>query len=906
MMLFSFMQVLVQRLSSARTLVFALAVGLIVCLMPGKPAQAQVFLWNGGSLFSDDWNDAGNWTSFLAPPTAPTGGGQILEFNFTDPAQSTSNIDTDWTVTHIIFNDDVPAMTFTGNRLTLTTSFFGQGFFNNDNDTQLFNNSEIAFLGALGSQIDYDILATSGDLEFDANIRVDGNVALNVGGDNDVFFDGGIIQTGNFGSETMTVNKSGTGELRLRGDSTGIDELNINDGLVLLSQTNNPTVSPILDVFIDSNGTFDLNGNDADIGALTGSGSVDLGSGRLTVDGSGFSGVISGTGGITKEGGALMVLGGSNTYTGSTLINAGELWLVGAGRISDDSDVSISGPATFDLNGVSDTVDSIQGAGTIRLGGGTLTVDEEVGLRTFSGDILETGTFVKNGAATLTLSGNNTFDGELHLGGGTLAVSESNNLGDVGTNMVFFGGTLQTTGSFTNPRDVFVGPFNSGTFNVNGGTTLTQSGVLAGDSTTTLTKSGGGTLLLNANNTLSGDININEGIVALGGSYRLDGSPNITVLAGATFDLNDFPETIDALTGAGNVTLGTGFLGVGLNNGSGTFSGVISGSGGFAKIGTGIQTLSGNNTYTNETLVFEGTLRTSGTGRLSDLTDVEVFSGATFDLNDFGETIDTLAGAGNVTLGTGFLLVGANNGSDTFSGVISGSGGFGKIGTGIQTLSGNNTYTGSTTVGAGTLRLSGSNRLSDSTDVTVSSGATFDLNGFSDTIDALAGAGNVTLGGGNILTVGANNGSGTFSGNITETGQLFKTGSGTQTLTGTNTYENTFVNQGTLVLSGGGSISQNALITGSSNGSDGTTIVDGGSTTWSLNTNLFVGLAGTGQMNINNGATVTVAGDASVAEFVGADGTLNISSGGSNSTLDVANGIGIGGEVTLAGGTADV
>ena len=75
-------------------------------------------------------------------------------------------------------------------------------------------------------------------------------------------------------------------------------------------------------------------------------------------------------------------------------------------------------------------------------------------------------------------------------------------------------------------------------------------------------------------------------------------------------------------------------------------------------------------------------------------------SGALLDLNSFAETAGSIAGAGNITLGTATLTAGGTNASTTFSGVISGTGGFTKAGTGTTTLSGVNTYTGMTTITA--------------------------------------------------------------------------------------------------------------------------------------------------------------------------------------------------------------
>ena len=85
--------------------------------------------------------------------------------------------------------------------------------------------------------------------------------------------------------------------------------------------------------------------------------------------------------------------------------------------------------------------------------------------------------------------------------------------------------------------------------------------------------------------------------------------------------------------------------------------------------------------------------------------------GATFNLNNFAETIGSLTGAGNVTLGTGTLTAGGDNTATTYSGVMSGTGGLTKAGTGIFTLAGNNTYTGATTINAGIVQLGAADRI---------------------------------------------------------------------------------------------------------------------------------------------------------------------------------------------------
>jgi autotransporter-associated beta strand protein len=110
-----------------------------------------------------------------------------------------------------------------------------------------------------------------------------------------------------------------------------------------------------------------------------------------------------------------------------------------------------------------------------------------------------------------------------------------------------------------------------------------------------------------------------------------------------------------------------------------------------------------------------------------------------------------------------------------------------------------NSYTNSTTVTLGTLRLGAANALPSGSSVSVT--GTLNLVSFSDTIGDLNGAGTVSSASGTpTLTIGGNNGSGTFSGVIQNAGgtlNLAKTGSGTEVLSGANTYA------GTTTINGG-------------------------------------------------------------------------------------------------------
>ncbi len=136
-----------------------------------------------------------------------------------------------------------------------------------------------------------------------------------------------------------------------------------------------------------------------------------------------------------------------------------------------------------------------------------------------------------------------------------------------------------------------------------------------------------------------------------------------------------------------------------------TYDGIIAGSNDLTKSGTGTLKLSNSNTYSGNTTVNQGTLQI--TGALADSTDVTVGNGGTYQV-DTTDTIQSLAGTGNVSLANGITLTTGDGGDDIFSGVISGTGNLVKVGSGTLTLSGiNNSYTGTTTISAGALTVSG-------------------------------------------------------------------------------------------------------------------------------------------------------------------------------------------------------
>ncbi|RZT36663.1 autotransporter outer membrane beta-barrel domain-containing protein [Cupriavidus agavae] len=145
----------------------------------------------------------------------------------------------------------------------------------------------------------------------------------------------------------------------------------------------------------------------------------------------------------------------------------------------------------------------------------------------------------------------------------------------------------------------------------------------------TLTKAGPGTLRLSKPNGYTGATLVNAGTLQTGAANVIASSPQLVIAEGAAFDLDGFDQQVNQLTGAGTVALGGGTL-TASHTVDGSYAGVITGSGGLAKTGPAILTLTADSPYTGPTSVATGALLLDGNGRLSGTSQVTVAPGATF------------------------------------------------------------------------------------------------------------------------------------------------------------------------------------------------------------------------------------------------------------------------------------
>lgn len=327
----------------------------------------------------------------------------------------------------------------------------------------------------------------------------------------------------------------------------------------------------------------------------------------------------------------------------------------------------------------------------------------------------------KSGDGLLTLNGANTYTGGTNLYGGKLSLGNNNALG-TGLLSAFSGTVIDIQDGVTIHNDLTIDL--SQTINVGSGATGTYAGQISDLSDpSAIVKTGAGTLVLTNNNSFGSGARIEEGTIrvtadhALGlGPITLDGG---TLQAGANLTL----ANVSILFGSAGGIIDTNGFDVSTSASMGDDS---TPSGTFTKTGAGTLTVdgfAGNNTYATAADVAQGTLKAGlfAANIFSANSAYTIESGATLDLNNFDQAIGSLAGAGAVNAGSGKLTTGGNNGSTVFSGVITGSNGLIKDGTGTFELSGTNALSGGTEVKAGTLLVSGS--LIGSA-VTVDSGAT--------------------------------------------------------------------------------------------------------------------------------------------------------------------------------------
>jgi fibronectin-binding autotransporter adhesin len=453
---------------------------------------------------------------------------------------------------------------------------------------------------------------------------------------------------------TLELNKSGSTIESIRGSA-----LIIGDGLggsdsdvVRYVGTSTSQIFSAVPITVNVSGLLDLNDHSDDIGALTlNAGRVETGTGTALLAGdvtatsdpiaakiSGIHGNVDlpetttfniivttlipqlrvsanirGAGGVLKIGDGFLAFSGSNSYAGVTTITNGRLWVEDSFALgSTSAGTVVTADGTIELLNSSHvpveqlTLNSanavaMQSRGATNSWAGNIVLQNDAAIR------------VDSAAGFLTLFG---------------AISGPGELTKAGPGTLVFSGTLANT--------------YSGDTRVDEGTLL-------------LAKSGG------VDRSIAGDLFVGDGVggalsdvVRIVGFAQININSAVTIASSGLFDLNDITESVGSISGLGRIDLGAGLLGI--NGGASTrYSGLIVGTGGLSKTGLGTLILTGNNTYSGQTLVSDGTLLVNGSQQQSP-----VVVGANGTLGGDG-VVGNISSSGNVAPGSSPAILTSSN-----------------------------------------------------------------------------------------------------------------------------------------------------------------------------------------------------------------------------------------------------
>lgn len=449
------------------------------------------------------------------------------------------------------------------------------------------------------------------------------------------------------------------------------------------------------------------------------------------------------------------IIAGTGTDGSGAIINTGATHNNGFRSLTLTADATIGGSGRWDLRPItpgSAFVDlagftlTKSGANYIGLVDGTMTSDGSINI---SGGTL--------GVTRMVVSGN----GSVNVSNNATLLFENNTSGSFDKAVSLFDGTLSVIGSnYSLPSPIIA--TGTATFNVEAARTLTVAGSISGTGNLVKSASTGG-LVLTGTNTYEGTTLINAGTLTVGSQATLGtlGEGAVTNNGALVITRPDTAYVFDnPMDGTGTLTIGQGtggsFTSLVTVTGANTFTGNVAVASGGMRIldagalGTGVKTVfltngtagrpqfyldgSGGNITLPTTVSFSTSSTNSDQPAIGNLAGDNVIEGNITLTSGGGSTAVSVFG-GSLALNGGIapnlsarrLILGGTAGTGSVNGVIAGSGGnamgLDKVGDTVWTLTGDNTYTGTTAVTGGTLFVNGNQGLASGT-VTVGTGAT--------------------------------------------------------------------------------------------------------------------------------------------------------------------------------------
>jgi fibronectin-binding autotransporter adhesin len=383
----------------------------------------------------------------------------------------------------------------------------------------------------------------------------------------------------------------------------------------------------------------------------------------LTADAvSSIAGVISGSGSLTKSGTGMLTLSGNHTYTGGTTVNAGILKL--NDTYANAGYGVIMGTLTINQNGTVQLAGSPGALGwhgtyrvsTININGGTLDAisgqqhiwNLDGGLNFNGGGTVRSNGGTSNAAAT----------SYIEWGVGNVTVTNP-------TAPAIIAGRINLRSDMTSLNGAASGGVIA--IQVNDGSAtndLLVSAAITQTNAATITKTGAGKMTFSGVNNHTGTMTISAGVFQVGNESTTGSISGGSVVNNASILFNRSDDY--------------------------SISNIISGTGTIEKLGAGILTLSGANTYTGLSTVTQGVLKLGSTTALgTSAGSTLITTGAAIDLN--GQAFSTLEPltVNGTGLSSGGALFNSSSTAASFPGPITlASASLVKCSTGNITLSG--------------------------------------------------------------------------------------------------------------------------------------------------------------------------------------------------------------------------
>ena len=473
-------------------------------------ASASTCVWTGAS--SGSWSTAGNWTACAG--SVPVNGDALQFPEAASNKSTTHNLNTLTTVAGLAFTGTTSGYTLAGNALTLAAGGIANANTSGTNTLtiNLLLASNQSFSGNIGAMVLNGSLNLSnqqlginwpafgslvpwkiiGSITGAGGITVSGadsDTGLILGGSNT--FSGAVALVSGY-TQLDSTNALGVA------DGTVANGISVGSSATLVIGNNinvgNEALTLAAGEGQNSNGMFQPHGTNNWGGPvqLTGPGTSSFNGGAGSA--LAFSGPITGAGGFDLGGAANTVYRFSNpgnAFDGvvATYAPFGAVVQLSADNVIPDTAVIyLKGGSTFDLNGKDDTVAALRCTATDKViipMGSQLTVGDDIGDTTCAGVI--SGAFsnvpftvlTKVGSKSLTLSGTNTYPGEVDVLGGGLEVTGelipnpataiyvssgqgaklfgTGTVGNVVTAGIIHGGSASTSGTLTTDKLTFNG-----------------------------------------------------------------------------------------------------------------------------------------------------------------------------------------------------------------------------------------------------------------------------------------------------------------------------------------------------------------------------------------------------------------------------------------------------------------